>query len=115
MLDGKLQIKDGKTIAILYSPYDLEIAAARIDENEADAVLVFATNKAELDARIGILVAAATRGAAAWVAYPKAKQLNTDLNRDIIHDLVPGKGLDTVRQIAIDDTWSAMRLKYVGN
>jgi len=115
MLDGKLQIKTGKTIAVLHNPCDLDIAAARIGENEADTVLIFVTNRAELEERIGVLLEAARRGAVAWVAYPKAKQLNTDLNRDIIHDLMPDKRLDTVRQIAIDDIWSALRLKYIGD
>ena len=50
-----------------------------------------------------------------WVAYPKlASKLASDLSRDIIHALAPRHGLDTVSQIAIDDDWSALRLKRIG-
>jgi hypothetical protein len=49
-----------------------------------------------------------------WVAYPKLSSgLAADLSRDIIHALAPKYGLDTVSQIAIDEDWSALRLKRV--
>jgi hypothetical protein len=50
-----------------------------------------------------------------WVAYPKlTSKLAADLSRDVIHKLAPKHGLDTVSQIAIDDDWSALRLKRLG-
>jgi len=52
------------------------------------------------------------RGGTAWLAYPKARQLGTDLDRDIIRELVPEAGLDPVRQVSLDDTWSALRLRH---
>lgn len=113
MLDGKLQIKPGKTVALVDAPFEPEIEAARAEPATADAVLVFVKDQAALDARVGALQEAARRGALVWVAYPKARQLGTDLNRDIIHEWSPGHGLDAVRQIALDDVWSAMRLKAV--
>ena len=42
---------------------------------------------------------------------PKAGQLGTDLDRDSLRDAVQCCGLDTVRHVALDKTWSAMRLK----
>jgi hypothetical protein len=49
-----------------------------------------------------------------WVAYPKlSSKLAADLSRDIIHSLAPEHGLDTVSQIAIDEDWSALRLKRI--
>lgn len=111
MLDTKLNLKDGHTIAVINSPYDVEVAAPRAASETADAVLLFAANRAELDRDVHVLVRASERGALAWLAYPKAKKLNTDLNRDIIHDYMPSMGLDAIRQIAIDETWSALRFK----
>ena len=113
MLDSKLQIKAGQTLAILHNPCEVPVAAKSAPADSADAILVFATNKAELKQRIDQVVTASKRGAMTWIAYPKAKQLGTDLNRDIIHEMMPSYNLDTVRQIAIDDTWSALRLKAV--
>jgi hypothetical protein len=46
-----------------------------------------------------------------WVAYPKAGQLGTDLNRDKLAALLKADGVRPVRQIAIDDVWSALRLR----
>jgi hypothetical protein len=68
-------------------------------------------NRAELEQRIDLLREAAQHGALTWLAYPKARQLETDLNRDIIRDLALDRGLDPVRQVSIDDIWSALRLK----
>jgi hypothetical protein len=113
MLDKKLNIKDGFSVALVNSPHEVDIAAARADPGTADAVILFTKDKAELTAHLGILVAAAQRGALVWLAYPKAKQLGTDLNRDIVHDYMPSVGLDAVRQVAIDDTWSALRFKLL--
>jgi hypothetical protein len=42
---------------------------------------------------------------------PKAGKLGTDLNRDRVRERVAEHGLATVRQVALDDVWSALRLK----
>jgi hypothetical protein len=114
-LAAKLQLKAGQTVAVADAPVDFEgddlsehpeAAAAR-----ADLVLVFAPNEERLTAKAKELVASARRGALTWVAYPKAGKLGTDLNRDTLRESVAEHGLDTVRQIALDDTWSALRLK----
>lgn len=113
-LEGKLQVKPGQTIALLNNPDPVDVALAVANPAEADAVLLFTADRAQLDAHIGILRAAAKRSALAWLAYPKAKQLGTDLDRDVIRGLTAAYDLDTVRQISLDETWSALRLKYVG-
>ncbi len=43
----------------------------------------------------------------AWIAYPTAGKLGTDLNRDILVRLAEQRGIQPVRQIAINETWSA--------
>jgi D-arabinose 1-dehydrogenase-like Zn-dependent alcohol dehydrogenase len=112
-LDAKLQIRPGQRIAILGSGPGLAIAAERAGAAVADAVIVFAKDRAELEPQLPMLADVVGRGGAAWLAYPKARQLGTDLNRDIIRDLVPAAGLDPVRQVSLDDIWSALRLKLV--
>lgn len=44
-------------------------------------------------------------------AYPKAGQLGTDLNRDILGGALAGEGVQPVRQVAIDEVWSALRFR----
>ena len=110
-LDAKLQLKAGQSIAIVGEGPTLEIAATTALPADADAVLAFAMNVSELESRFALLAGVAGRGGLAWVAYPKARQLGTDLNRDVIRELAPSAGMEPVRQVSLDDTWSALRLK----
>ncbi|HUB93947.1 MAG TPA: hypothetical protein VMB52_05595 [Verrucomicrobiae bacterium] len=111
MIDTKLQLKDGQTIAVVGENVPFELAAQRATTTSADAVLVFATNSAQLEQYLELLNGSAEAGKIVWIAYPKARKLATDINRDIIREITNKNGLDTVRQIAIDETWSALRLK----
>jgi hypothetical protein len=110
-LDAKLQVKAGQTLAVVGAPEPLPVAAPPAGPADADAVLLYARTRADLDAHLPAAQAAAARGAVTWFAYPKAKQLGTDLNRDLLREAVLPHGLDTVRQVALDDTWSALRVK----
>ncbi|HSX29392.1 MAG TPA: hypothetical protein VLE73_02430 [Candidatus Saccharimonadales bacterium] len=111
MLDKKLQLKDGQTIALIGDYPQLPIAAPQVKASNADAVIVFTVNKAELHRNLNVLKTAAENNKLTWVAYPKAKLLDTDINRDIIRAIANENGLDPVRQIALDETWSTLRLK----
>jgi hypothetical protein len=116
MLAGKLQIKPGMSVALVDVPQDVHVelaenCAAAPDPEAADAVLVFVRDRAELDARGEPAIAAGRRDALAWVAYPKAGQLGTDLNRDSLAAAVQERGVQPVRQVAVDDVWSALRLR----
>ena len=112
---AKLQIKAGQRVAVLAGSGDVPTVAA--DANplaepaDADAVIAFARNKAELAAVAGPAVEAARQDRLAWVAYPKAGKLGTDLNRDILAALLTAEGVQPVRQVAIDETWSALRFR----
>jgi hypothetical protein len=44
-----------------------------------------------------------------WVAYPKANR--TDINRDSLWPIVVEYGLRPNGQVALDDTWSALRFR----
>ncbi|NTX34847.1 hypothetical protein HUA78_10380 [Myxococcus sp. CA033] len=45
------------------------------------------------------------------MAHPKAGQLDTDLNRDILARRLEQEGIQAVRQVAIDTVWSALRFR----
>lgn len=112
----KLQLKPGQSVAVLQAPPDLPLD---LDGNylvdaraEADAVLLFVRATADLSTEDGAaLVEAARRDALAWVAYPKGGKLGTDLNRDSLNALLVERGVRGVRQISIDETWSALRFR----
>ncbi len=112
MLEKKLQLKNGQTIAVVGTIVPaLTLSAPRTDSKDADALLMFVANEAELRQHLSELGSATETGKLTWLAYPKAGQLDTDINRDIIRTIANDNGLDPVRQIAIDDIWSALRLK----
>ncbi|MEV7414765.1 hypothetical protein [Streptomyces sp. NPDC089919] len=111
---SKLQIKPGQSVAVLGKPedVDLEVESPAGDPAAADAVLAFVTVADDLlgpDARAAL--DAARRDALAWVAYPKAGKLGTDLNRDTLAAALSEQGVRPVRQIAVDHTWSALRFR----
>ena len=112
----KLQIKTGQIVHVRNAPGDFRInlpgAARFVDTADyADAVLIFVKDSSELKTHGGLFIGAALRDALAYIAYPKAGQLGTDLNRDILWRRLTEYGLRGVRQVSLDDVWSAMRFR----
>jgi hypothetical protein len=115
-LSDQLQLKPGQRLVVLNVPdeVDLELGGnvdVETDTGAADAVILFVASRAELERRSDPLIAAAVRDKLSWVAYPKGGQLGTDLNRDSLNDALKEQSVQAVRQISIDDTWSALRLR----
>ena len=113
-LTEKLQIKPGQSVVILNPPPGLTLPASTADHHPASASVVigFAVHRADLD-RLGPVIEAARDDRLAWIGYPKGGKLGTDLNRDrLVQALVAG-GIQPVRQVSIDDTWSALRFRPV--
>jgi hypothetical protein len=113
---AKLQIRPGQRVAALAGDGAVPAvvtaeANPTADPGTADAVIAFARNRAELGAVAAPAVAAAREDRLAWIAYPKAGKLGTDLNRDILAALLAAQGVQPVRQVAIDETWSALRFR----
>ena len=115
-LAKKLQLKPGQTLRVLHAPEGLAMDLPA-DGGEADgaapapATLVFVTTFAEAKERVGPAVEAAAADELTWVAYPKAGKLGADLNRDSLAAFMTARGVRPVRQVAIDDTWSALRFR----
>ena len=81
------------------------------DDGPSSAVLVFVVDRAILDDRRATVVDAAAADRLTWVAYPKSGQLGTDLNRDSLAAALTSEGIRPVRQVSIDDVWSALRFR----
>jgi hypothetical protein len=105
----KLQLKPGQRLAVLSAPEDAPVTATGTLP-EAEAVLAFVRMAADLDGLDAVLDAARA-DRLAWIAYPKAGRLGTDLNRDRLAAAVTERGARPVRQVALDDTWSALRFR----
>jgi hypothetical protein len=80
---------------------------------ELTFALVFVVKQTELNKWSAAIVAKATGDALLWFAYPKgtSKQYKCDFNRDKGWDALRASGFDCVRQVAIDEDWSALRFR----
>lgn len=109
---AKLQLKPGQELECLHRPSSVELGVEPHASGGAEpALLAFVVDRAALEACRKRVVASASKDRLTWVAYPKAGQLGTDLNRDSLASFVTANGVRPVRQIAIDETWSALRLR----
>ena len=119
----KLGLKAGQTLLVRQQPDDTATligalpAGAELVTTEHQPcalILMFAQNRAALVKGLPGCKRQLEPGGALWVAYIKGTSTKkTDINRDSIREYVATIGLDTVSQIAIDDDWSALRLKIV--
>jgi hypothetical protein len=108
---GKLQLKPGQSVCVVNAPSEFSLPGLHVvGADEADLIIGFAVTRADLKG-LSAIVAAARADRLAWVGYPKAGKLGTDLNRDRLADALATKGIQPVRQVAIDDTWSALRFR----
>lgn len=113
---AKLQLKPGSTIAVLGLPDDVQLhlpedVHSTSEAANADGVIAFAINGAALESTAAPAITAACEDRLAWIAYPKAAKLDTDLNRDVLARLAQQRGARPVRQIAVNDVWSAIRFR----
>jgi hypothetical protein len=80
--------------------------------------LAFAVTQAQLE-RVSKLLATGSEGdAVLWFAYPKgtSKRYTCEFNRDTGWGVIRAAGFESVRMVAIDEDWSALRfrrLEYV--
>ena len=77
--------------------------------------LAFAITQAQLDRASKILAAATEGDAVIWFAYPKgtSKRYACEFNRDSGWSVIRDAGFESVRMVAIDEDWSALRFRRV--
>ncbi|KUG07262.1 hypothetical protein [Solirubrum puertoriconensis] len=120
----KMLLKPGAVVLVLGLPANLQPLLADLRTHctvvehaadKVDAALVFATMQTEIDQLAPQVAALAAGDAAIWFAYPKgtSKKYRCDFNRDTGWAPLHALGFEPVRQIAIDDDWSALRFRRV--
>jgi len=121
----KLNLKDQREILVLNAPESFESALSALSgvrvqrtltaTKELKFALIFATQQKELDKLSKIIAAKATGDAVIWFAYPKggSRKYSCDFNRDKGWDVLTKSGFDTVRMVAIDEDWSALRFRRI--
>ncbi len=114
----RLQVKGERRLAVVGASAVVDnkigVKTQRCDLSEANVILLFAADRGQLVSTLPSMLKKAPKDAIIWIAYPKlTSKLAGDLSRNLIHALAAESGLDTVSQVAIDDDWSAMRVKRI--
>jgi hypothetical protein len=75
--------------------------------------LAFAITQMQLDRASKILAGACEGDAVIWFAYPKgtSKRYKCEFNRDSGWSVIRAAGFESVRMVAIDEDWSALRFR----
>jgi len=119
----KLNLKDQGEIVVLNAPssFEPELAKLKSVNVQRDAkkmksvefALAFVTRQTEVDAVAKTLANKLNGDALLWFAYPKgtSKKYKCDFNRDTGWETIRAAGFDTVRMVAIDEDWSALRFR----
>lgn len=119
----KLQIKDPNQFLVVDCPKDLLeiceqeglVRQVNIDQYSTGGVLLFVRNSEDLNEVITDFLKDATADNH-WVAFPKkTSNIPTDLGRDQGWDKLTEADWIPVRQISINDQWSALRFRPRAN
>ncbi len=121
---NKMNLKDQSEILVLHAPASFEPEIAALTKvkvhkklsgiKKLNFALVFVSKQQELD-EISLALSKLVEGdALLWFAYPKgsSKKYQCEFNRDTGWDVIKAAGFDTVRMVAIDEDWSALRFRH---
>src|ERR1700730_10813031 len=97
-LARKLQIPDGQGVRVINPPARFQVDAPMTTDSQAP-VLLFVTDSRTLKKLGKPVFEAAKADRLAWIAYPKAGQLGTELNRDMLWTTVEPLGIRAVTSI----------------
>ena len=112
----KLRYSPEQRAIVLNAPasYAPTLAGLALDdrlEGDFDFIHVFVTHRSDVQRDAQRWREALKENGILWVSYPKGKSMPTDLNRDSLNRALQDNGLQGVSQVAIDDVWSALRIK----
>ena len=120
----KLNFKGSERILVMNAPDYFEqelteIAPFTTVQKDADKVslidfvMVFALKQEQIDTAIAQIAPKLHEDAIVWFCYPKgtSKKYKCDFNRDTGWATLGKYNLEPVRQVAIDEDWSALRFR----
>jgi hypothetical protein len=113
----KLGIEEGGVLALAGAPQgwllpDLPtgVETRTTLRGRFDVAVVFVRSAAELRRRVASLDRALADEAAVWIAWPrKAAGHTSDVNEDLLRELILPAGLVDVKVAAIDEDWSGLK------
>jgi hypothetical protein len=117
----KLRLDANKNLLIVNAPAEyinilkgikFDSLPQKSKNGKYDFVQVFASNQAELEELTMKVGKAGKYDCLFWACYPKGTgKIKSDIKRETVWTAFELIGLQAVTQIAIDDTWSALRAR----
>lgn len=121
---SKLNYKNQTSVLVLDAPESFEQTLDEIrsqaeiitvieDIEIIDFVISFVTTLRDIEIAINAIAPKLGKDAVVWFCYPKgtSKKYRCEFNRDNGWAAVTSYNLETVRMVAIDEDWSALRFR----
>lgn len=122
----KLNYKDQDTLLLLRPPKSFEETRLQLEsilkvqdnmdeEIPVQFVIAFFQEKIEIGHTLEKLMPSVSKDALVWLCYPKksSKVYKSDITRDSGWEAMGEYSYEPVRQIAIDEDWSALRFRPI--
>jgi hypothetical protein len=120
----KLNFKAQERVVVVNGPSSLETELVEISKfaeiekdpmkvSKIDFAIVFVLTQEQIDQSIALISPKLQGDAILWFCYPKgtSKKYKCDFNRDTGWATLGNYNLEGVRQVAIDEDWSALRFR----
>jgi len=115
----KLKFDNSKKSLIINAPVDFENLLSDVNFDKEynpsniatyDFVQIFATSQSELESLVAQVFSSGKYDCLFWLCYPKGGgKIKSDIKRETVWSAFEIANLRPVSQIAIDETWSALR------
>lgn len=122
----KMNYKNQPEIWIIKAPEEFEPVMTEIADEvtimedlkagvKINFVLIFSYEKADVEPFVTELLPQLEEEAVVWFAYPKktSKRYKSDLTRDSGWQPLGDAGFEAVRQVAVNEDWSALRFRHI--
>lgn len=126
LLFKKLNFKQHKEVLVFNHPAEFETELEAMKDytiiktdvesiTEVEFVLVFVKTQTEIDSITSLINEKLKGDAVVWFAYPKgsSKKYKAEINRDKGWNILGKYGFEPVRQVPVNDDWSAVRFRKV--
>lgn len=110
----KMKVKQYCDAIVLHAPpgYPQPPEFNWVNGGDADLVHLFVESREQFTERFQQAVNLCKKDGTLWISYPKSKgKITYDINRDSLWNLLLAAGHHPVSQIALDEEWSALRIK----
>lgn len=122
----KLNFKDQEQLLVLNSPESFfgelqemksvaRVVTDLVEIQGIEFLIAFVTTKKEIENLVRSIDRKLIGDVIFWICYPKAssKKYSCDFNRDSGFEILGEFDFEGVRQVAIDEDWSALRFRKV--